>query len=637
MGKDNSQPPPPPSPKLHHPDSRRSNFSRMLGIAGLCSLCYMLGAWQTTPPKQMQATTILSTTTSSDCKLDHKLASVPLDFSAHHFSQEDQTIVDQDTSINLFPVCDMRYSEYTPCEDTERSLRFDRDRLIYRERHCPMKDEELQCLIPAPPGYKNPLPWPKSREWAWYANVPHKELTVEKAIQNWIQYDGEKFRFPGGGTMFPKGANSYINDIGRLISLSDGSIRTALDTGCGVASLGAYLLDRKILTMSFAPRDTHEAQVQFALERGVPAILGVMASQRLPYPTRAFDMAHCSRCLIPWKDHEGVYLIEVDRVLRPGGYWVFSGPPINWEMHWKGWQRTKDDLSEEQDAIESLARRLCWKKVIQKGNLAVWQKPWNHIDCIKKKRVLKAPHICKNQDADAAWYKKMETCITPLPETTDRKAVAGGPLANWPTRLVSVPPRILNGTLPGVTESTFQKDTAQWKKRVSYYKDSLIPPLGNGRYRNIMDMNAGLGGFATALVKDEVWVMNVVPSSAKLDTLGVVYERGLIGTYQDWCEAFSTYPRTYDLIHADGIFSMYQDRCDIVNILLEMDRILRPEGAIIARDDVDVLNKVMRLAPGLRWEARLADHESGPFNTQKILIAVKTYWVGLASNSTDSS
>jgi len=53
--------------------------------------------------------------------------------------------------------------------------------------------------------------------------------------------------------------------------------------------------------MSFAPRDTHEAQVQFALERGVPAMIGVMASQRTPYPARAFDMAHCSRCLIPWE------------------------------------------------------------------------------------------------------------------------------------------------------------------------------------------------------------------------------------------------------------------------------------------------------------------------------------------------
>jgi hypothetical protein len=54
------------------------------------------------------------------------------------------------------------------------------------------------------------------------------------------------------------------------------------------------------LAMSFAPRDSHEAQVQFALERGVPAVIGVLGTMKLPYPSRAFDMAHCSRCLIPW-------------------------------------------------------------------------------------------------------------------------------------------------------------------------------------------------------------------------------------------------------------------------------------------------------------------------------------------------
>lgn len=26
------------------------------------------------------------------------------------------------------------------------------------------------------------------------------------------------------------------------------------------------------------------------------------------------------------------------------------------------------------------------------------------------------------------------------------------------------------------------------------------------------------------------------------------------------CEAFSTYPRTYDLIHANGVFSLYKDK-----------------------------------------------------------------------------
>ncbi|KAH0662037.1 hypothetical protein KY284_026968 [Solanum tuberosum] len=65
-------------------------------------------------------------------------------------------------------------------------------------------------------------------------------------------------------------------------------------------------------------------------------------------------------------------------------------------------------------------------------------------------------------------------------------------------------------------------------------------------------MNAFLGGFAANLVNDHVWVMNIVPIEAKVNTLGAIYERELIGTYQSWCEAMSTYPRTYDLIHADS-------------------------------------------------------------------------------------
>jgi hypothetical protein len=64
--------------------------------------------------------------------------------------------------------------------------------------------------------------------------------------------------------------------------------------------LGAYLLKKNVLTMSFAPKDNHEAQVQFALERGVPAYISVLGSIKLSFRSGVFDMAHCSRCLIPW-------------------------------------------------------------------------------------------------------------------------------------------------------------------------------------------------------------------------------------------------------------------------------------------------------------------------------------------------
>ena len=200
-------------------------------IAFLCAAFYLLGAYQ-----QRTSFTSLSKkaiVTSPSCTI--QVNKPTLDFQSHHNSSD--TIAFSSKTFN-FPRCGVNFTEYTPCEDPTRSLRYKRSRMIYRERHCPVKGEEdLKCRVPPPHGYKTPFPWPASRDVAWYSNVPHRELTVEKAVQNWIRYDSDRFFFPGGGTMFPNGADAYIDDIGKLINLKDGSIRTALDTGCGVYSL----------------------------------------------------------------------------------------------------------------------------------------------------------------------------------------------------------------------------------------------------------------------------------------------------------------------------------------------------------------------------------------------------------------
>lgn len=95
--------------------------------------------------------------------------------------------------------------------------------------------------------------------------------------------------------------------------------------------------------------------------------------------------------------------MEVDRVLRPGGYWILSGPPINWENHWKGWDRKPEDLKAEQEGIENVARSLCWKKLVQKNDLAVWQKPTNHQHCVISRKVFKKPQFCQSHEPDKAW------------------------------------------------------------------------------------------------------------------------------------------------------------------------------------------------------------------------------------------
>ncbi|KAK3036256.1 hypothetical protein RJ639_030798 [Escallonia herrerae] len=552
-----------------------------------------------------------------------------LNIETHH--GDENASDDVKSEVKVFKPCDDRYIDYTPCQDQMRAMTFPRENMNYRERHCPPDEEKLHCLIPAPKGYVTPFPWPKSRDYVPFANAPYKSLTVEKAVQNWIQYEGNVFRFPGGGTQFPHGADAYIDQLASVIPMDNGMVRTALDTGCGVASWGAYLFKRNVLAMSFAPRDSHEAQVQFALERGVPAVIGVLGTIKLPYPSRAFDMAHCSRCLILWGVNDGKYMIEVDRVLRPGGYWVLSGPPINWKNNYKAWQRPKEELEEEQRKIEETAKLLCWEKKYEKGETAIWRKRVNKEYCRERDSQVT---MCASTNADDVWYKEMEACVTPYPESSSTDEVAGGELKPFPDRLNAVPPRIASGSMPGVSLESFQEDSKSWRKHLKAYK-TVNKIIDSGRYRNIMDMNAGLGSFAAAIDSPKLWVMNVMPTIAE-DTLGVVYERGLIGIYHDWCEAFSTYPRTYDLIHANGVFSLYKDKCSIEDILLEMDRILRPEGAVIIRDQADVLAKVKRTVAGMRWNTKMVDHEDGPLIPEKTLFAVKQYWVAGDYNSTSS-
>ncbi|XP_028762442.1 probable methyltransferase PMT14 [Neltuma alba] len=588
-------------------------------VIGLCGLFYLFGAWQKGGSGKGDRIA-MDVNRITECEiLPH------LRFESHH---NDKGIYEPEAKV--FEPCDVRFTDYTPCYEQDRAMRYPTENMIHKERHCPSHEEKLNCLIPAPKGYMTPFPWPKSRDIVYHANVHSKSLTEEKANQNRVLLQGNVLRFPSRGAMFPQGVDAYIDELASVIPIANGSIRTALDIGCGVASWGAYMLKRYVITMSFGRKDNQEAQVQLALERGVPAVIGVLGTIHLPYPSVAFDMAHCLRCLIPWTSNSGMYLMEVDRVLRPGGYWILSGPPINWKTHHSSWKQSAEELEAEQKKIEELTESLCWEKKYEKGDIAIWRKRLNPEPCRSH-----SANLCINSDnADDVWYKKMEACKTPFSEANREGEADGEKLKEFPARLFAAPPRISRGSVQGVTAESYQKDNKLWRKHVNTYK-RINKLIGTNRYRNVMDMNAGLGGFAAALESPNSWVMNVVPTIAK-NTLGAIYERGLIGIYHDWCEGFSTYPRTYDLIHAHGLFSLYHDKCSMEDILLEMDRILRPEGAVIVRDQADVVNKVRKNVRGMRWEAKMVDHEDGPIVPHKILIAVKQYWVGNNGNFTTS-
>lgn len=196
-------------------------------VLALCCFFYLLGTWQKSGFR-IGDSIALEITKQTDCNVLPK----NLDFEAHRNHIKRNKPPEQ--KVEFFKQCSAKYRDYTPCQEQDRAMKFPRENMIYRERHCPPEEEKLHCLIPAPKGYKTPFPWPKGRDFVHYANVPYKSLTVEKAVQNWVQFQGDVFKFPGGGTMFPQGADAYIDELATVIPIANGTVRTALDTGCGV-------------------------------------------------------------------------------------------------------------------------------------------------------------------------------------------------------------------------------------------------------------------------------------------------------------------------------------------------------------------------------------------------------------------
>ncbi|KAH1125449.1 hypothetical protein GLYMA_06G119400v4 [Glycine max] len=540
---------------------------------------------------------------------------------SQHEKESQKSLVSIDSRTYDWKLCNTTTgSEYIPCLDNWKAIRKLQSISHYehRERHCP--DEATTCLVSLPEGYRSPIRWPKSREMIWYKNAPHTKLVVDKGHQNWVKVTGEYLTFPGGGTQFKHGALNYIEFIQKsLPKIAWGKrSRVILDVGCGVASFGGYLFEKDVLTMSFAPKDVHEAQVQFALERGIPATLGVMGTVRLPYPGSVFDLLHCARCRVPWHVEGGKLLLELNRVLRPGGYFVWSATPV--------YQKDPEDV-EIWKAMGEITKSMCWDLVvIAKDKLngvaaAIYRKPTDN-ECYNN-RIKNEPSMCsESDDPNTAWNVSLQACMHKVPvDASERGSIWP---EQWPLRLEKPPYWIDSqaGVYGRAASVEFTADYKHWKNVISHlYLNGM--GINWSSVRNVMDMKAVYGGFAAALraLKLNVWVMNVVPIDSP-DTLPIIYERGLFGIYHDWCESFNTYPRSYDLLHADSIFSTLKEKCNKVAVIAEVDRILRPEGYLVIRDNVETIGEIESLAKSLQWDIRLTYSKNG----EGLLCIQKTFW-----------
>ncbi|KAK9713471.1 hypothetical protein RND81_06G029700 [Saponaria officinalis] len=526
--------------------------------------------------------------------------------------------------------CSPEYENHVPCFNSSETTQL--------ERKCG-KESRLSCVIRPPKNYRSPLGWPAGKDVIWYANVKisaQEVLSSGTLTKRLMMLDEEQISFRSDSVMVD-GVEDYAHQIADMIGLRSVSdfnkagISTVLDIGCGYGSFGAHLFSRNMLTMCIANYESSGSQIQITLERGLPAMIASFTLKRLPFSSLSFDMLHCARCDIEWDQKDGVFLVEADRLLKPGGYFVWTSPIASV-------RRSVDDKDNQKkwQFVQQFAESLCWNMLAQQEDTVIWRKTTER-HCYASRKQSSRPSVCKkSDDVGSSYNQPLRLCID---GTHSPRWVPIGQRRTWPSRAA------LNTTelsIHGVSTDVFSADILKWKAAVKEYWSLLSPQIFSDHpkrpgdddpsppfnmLRNVLDMNSQFGGFNYALLETgkNVWVMNVVPTTAP-NSLPLIQDRGFIGTSHDWCEAFLTYPRTYDMIHADGLLSLethLHQKCRMLDLFIEMDRLLRAEGWVIFRDTPSTIDLARLLATRLRWDARIIEIEAN--SDVKILICQKPF------------
>ncbi|KAF8404614.1 hypothetical protein HHK36_009501 [Tetracentron sinense] len=532
-------------------------------------------------------------------------------------------------------LCSQKSENHVPCFNVSENLALGYSDGNENERQCEHGSRQ-SCLLLPPKNYRIPLRWPTGRDVIWVANVKitaQEVLSSGSLTKRMMMLEEDQISFRSDSLMFD-GVEDYSHQIAEMIGLRNESyfiqagVRTVLDIGCGYGSFGAHLFSKQLLTMCIANYEASGSQVQLTLERGLPAMIGSLTSKQLPYPSLSFDMLHCARCGIDWDQKDGILLVEVDRVLKPGGYFVWTSPLTN--------ARNKEN-QKKWNLVRNFGENLCWDMLSQQDETVVWKKTSKR-NCHASRKPGSGHSICsKGHDVESPYYRSLQLCIG---GTHSRRWIPIEERTTWPSRAK------LNSTelaLYGVHPEDFAEDALNWNSAVRNYWSLLSPLIFSDHpkrpgdedpsppfnmLRNVLDMNAHFGGFNSALLEagKAVWVMNVVPTSGP-NYLPLILDRGFVGVLHDWCEAFPTYPRTYDMVNAEGLLSLetsQQHKCTTLDLFTEIDRLLRPEGWVILRDTATLIKSARALATRLRWDARVVDIESN--SDESLLVCQKPFF-----------
>ena len=99
---------------------------------------------------------------------------------------------------------------------------------------------------------------------------------------------------------------------------------------------------------------------------------------------------------------DGILLKEVDRLLRPKGYFVYSAPPAyrkdkNYPMIWQ--------------KVVNITSSMCWKLIAQRVQTAIWKKEDNK-SCLMRNGDQSVVDICDAvDDSSPSWNTPLRNCV----------------------------------------------------------------------------------------------------------------------------------------------------------------------------------------------------------------------------------
>ncbi|EHA8592574.1 putative methyltransferase PMT28 [Cocos nucifera] len=277
------------------------------------------------------------------------------------------------------------------------------------------------------------------------------------------------------------------------------NIRVVLDIGCTSASFGLTLLEKDVITLYLGLVNDQTDLAQLALERGIPAVMANLGSRRLPFPSGVFDAIHCGNCDVPWHSGGGRLLLEMNRILRPGGYFIISTKHGDIDNE-EGATKHGDINSEE--GMSTLMASICWNILahttdeVNEVSVRIYQRPASN-DIYDLRRT-KEPPFCKEDDKqDAAWYTPIKSCLHKVPAAIEQHGTDWP--EEWPKRLETFPEWL------GDSQEKLTADHEHWK---SIINKSYLNGIGIdwSNIRNIMDMKAIYGGYIDFDFGDEMLI-----------------------------------------------------------------------------------------------------------------------------------